>query len=186
MSNLIENKNYERHTDYDGKSTLSKMAENFKHIKGWGVDADPENEPTYPMKHYTGDDHARSNYVRPKQQPVDVEILHSNERPNVSAVFGATSPPSGLSGALRRFAFKYSEESLKHWFALVLADRVNVVEGIADDIRQKHVPNIFAEMGWGAEWKYNKRGVIKKMAITALISAALVMYLRRNKGKAIE
>jgi hypothetical protein len=24
------------------------------HINGWAIDADPENEPTYPMKKYTG------------------------------------------------------------------------------------------------------------------------------------
>jgi hypothetical protein len=179
-----ENTGYNRLTDgYDGKASLSKMAEKYKHIKGWGIDADPDNEPTYPMKHYTGDDHERSNYERPVQQPVDVEILHSNERPNVSAVFGTVSPPSGLSGILRRLAFKYSEESLKHWFTLVLADRVNVVEGVVDDIKNKGVPNVFAEMGWGSEWKYNKKGVIKKVAITAAVTAFLVMYLRRSKAK---
>ncbi|MGB4399920.1 MAG: hypothetical protein WBJ10_11160 [Daejeonella sp.] len=50
------------------------------------------------MKNYTGDDHNRINWERPEQQKESVEILHSNERPSVSAVFGTTSPPSGLSG----------------------------------------------------------------------------------------
>src|SRR5688500_9439327 len=153
------------HDGFDSQKEIEKLANKFKHIPGWGIDADPDNEPTYPMKHYTGDDHLRLNYERPTQQPVNIEVLHSNERPNVSAVFGTVSPPSGLSGAFRRRAFKYSEESLKHWFTLVLADRVNVVEGIIDDIKNKHVPNIFAEMGWAADWKYNKKALVKKVII---------------------
>src|SRR4051812_30047640 len=89
-------------TDGNG-SDMQTMAQKYRHIKGWGIDADPENEPTYPMKKYTGDDHKRTNYKRPVQQPIDIEVLHSNERPNISATFGTVSPPSGLSGVLRRF-----------------------------------------------------------------------------------
>src|SRR4051812_30580999 len=99
------------------------IAESYKNIKGWGVDADPENDPTYPIKNWNGADHLRFNYEKPVQQPVTVEILHSTERPAVSRVFGTTLPPSGLSGALRRFAFKFSESTYSHWVPLMLADR---------------------------------------------------------------
>lgn len=153
------------------------------HIKGWGVDADPKNEPTYPMKKYTGDDHQRLNWERPTQQPVDMEILHSNERPNVSAVFGTSAPPEGLSGDLRRYAFKYSESSYGHWLPLLLADRINVVEGIINDLRKGHIPNIFAEKGWNAEWKYNRAGLIKKLAAGALITTAAILLWRKSRIK---
>src|SRR5918993_665240 len=73
---------------------MENLEDNYSHIKGWGIDADPENEPTYPMKNWTGDDHKRLDYERAPQQPVDVEVLHSNERPSVSRVFGSTFPPS--------------------------------------------------------------------------------------------
>ena len=153
-------------------------------IKGWGVDADRENEPTYPMKKTTGDDRRRLNYERPTQQPVDVEILHSNERPSVTAVFGTSSPPSGLSGMIRRFAFRYSESSWGHWLPLILADRVNMVEGIVDDFKQGIVPNFMAERGWNAEWKYNKQGVIRNAIIGAAIATAAITLIalknRRN------
>lgn len=160
---------------------MNNLAQKYKHIKGWGIDADPENEPTYPMKHYTGDDHERLNYEKASQQPIDVEILHSNERPSVSTVFGATTPPVGISGGLRRFAFRYSEDSLKHWFTLVLADRINVVEGIVTDVKKGLGPNIFSEMGWNAEWKYNKIGLAKKVAVAAGFTALLVIYFTRDK-----
>lgn len=157
------------------------MANDYAHIKGWGIDADPENEPTYPMKHYTGDDHKRLDWERPPLQKPTVEVLHSNERPNLTATFGTASPPSGLSGQIRRFAFRYSESSYRHWLPLVLADRVNAIEGIIDDLKRGHVPNIFAERGWNAEWKYNRTGFIKKIAVTALVSTAVIAFLSRRK-----
>src|SRR5690349_6448345 len=92
-----------------------KIADSYKHIEGWGIDAVPENDPTYPMKHYTGADHDRLNYERAPQQKQDIELLKSNERPTITRVFGTSVPPSGLSGMLRRFAFRFSEGSSGHW-----------------------------------------------------------------------
>jgi hypothetical protein len=110
-------------------------------------------------------------------------VLHSNERPNVTAVFGTSAPPSGLSGMIRRYAFKYSEASFAHWLPLLLADRVNVVEGILDDFRRGRVPNIFAERGGKAEWKHNPKGMVKKVAIGVVVVTAVVALLsRRNRS----
>jgi len=159
----------------------NNLAQQYAHIPGWGVDADPENEPTYPMKKYTGDDYKRIHYERPALQPLTVEVLHSNERPNVTATFGTASPPSGLSGRLRRFAFRYSEGRWTHWLSLLLADRINALEGIAADLKEGHVPNIFAERGWKAEWKHNPKGLVIKVAATVAVTAAIISYLRREK-----
>lgn len=155
----------------------------YTHIKGWGVDADPENEPTYPMKHYTGDDHNRINWVRPTLQRATVEVLHSNERPSLSAVFGDTLPPQGVSGAIRRYAFKFSENSYLHWLPLILADRVNVVEGIVDDLSRGHIPNIFAEKGWKADLKHNKGGLAVKVLVNVAVVAVVFSLLSKKKKK---
>lgn len=160
---------------------METTEKDFSHIKGWGIDADPENEPTYPIKKYTGDDHKRINWERPPLQPVTVEVLHSNERPSLSAVFGATAPPSGLSGVIRRYAFKYSESSYGHWLPLLLADRINVVEGIIDDLKQGYVPDIFAEKGWAAEWKYNRKAVLQKAATAAIVTFVVLVSLNKKK-----
>jgi hypothetical protein len=161
-----------------------EINDGYQQLPGWGMDADPENEPTYPIKKYNGADHQRLNYQRPPLQPVEMEILHSNERPNVTAVFGTSTPPSGVSGMLRRYAFRYSEGSAAHWMTLIFADRINVVEGIVDDLRHGHIPNIFAEKGWNAEWKYNRKGLVKKIAVTALVTAAAIAWLSRKKKRA--
>ena len=159
----------------------NNLADNYKHIAGWGIDADPTNEPTHPMKHYTGDDHQRLNWDRPPQQEETVEILKSNERPNLSATFGTVSPPSGLSGAIRRYAFTFSESEYGHWLPLLVADRVNMVEGIIDDLAHGHIPNIFAEKGWKAEWKHNPKGLVIKVASMAAVTYGVVKLFSGKK-----
>jgi len=161
---------------------METIDDNYSHINGWGIDADPKNEPTYPMKNYTGDDHKRLNWDRPPIQKTKVEILHSNERPGLTAVFGTSCPPKGWSGILRRFAFKHSESSYAHWLPLLLADRVNVWEGVADDLKSGKIPNIFAERGWKAELKHNPAGAVKKALTGALIALVIYKALYRKKS----
>ena len=165
---------------------MENIAEKYAHIKGWGIDANPKNDPTYPMKHHVSDEHNGYTWERPAQQPVTIEVLQSTERPNVSAVFGTSVPPSGLSGQIRRFAFKYSENEYGHWLPLLIADRVNVVEGIIDDLRQGYVPNIFAEKGFAAEWKHDRAGFVQRALVTALVSTAIfgLFYERKKSRKA--
>lgn len=153
-------------------------------VNGWGIDADPKNDPTYPMRKRSEENHEGYTWDRPPLQSVDIEVLHSVERPNVTAVFGTSKQPTGLSGKIRRYAFQYGEGSFAHWLPLVLADRVNVVEGIIEDLKQGHFPNIWAERGMNASWKYNKASMLKSFAITAAVTAGAVMLLTRDsKGK---
>ncbi len=161
---------------------MEEIAQNHAHIKGWGVDADPKNDPTYPMKHRNNGEHAGYRWQRPPQQPIDIEVLHSNERPNVTAVFGTSEPPAGLSGMLRRFAFKYSESSYGHWLPLILADRVNVVEGVLNDLTHGHVPNTFAERGWKAEWKHNRTSLVRRILVRVVLVSAAVAYFRSRRA----
>ena len=153
-------------------------------VKGWGIDADPKNDPTYPMKHRNNGEHAGYTWERPPQQPIDVEILHSNERPNVTAVFGTSTPPSGLSGMIRRFAFQYSESSYGHWLPLMLADRVNAVEGVLQDVSNGHVPNVLAERGWNAEWEHNRINLMGRVVVGAILVSAAVGWIASARARA--
>jgi hypothetical protein len=160
---------------------MEHTAKDPSQIKGWGVDADPRNDPTYPMKNRNNGEHAGYSWERPQQQPITVEVLHSNERPNVTSVFGTSTPPSGLSGVIRRIAFRYSESSYGHWLPLMLADRVSVVEGVLGDLKHGHVPNVFAERGWNAEWKHNRTSLVRRILVrTALVSAAVAYFSSRR------
>ena len=169
-------------TDETKPSDFKKSEEaDYSHIKGWGIDADPQNDPTYPMKKRTNEEHEGYAWERPQQQPEDVEILKSVERPNLTAVFGTASPPKGVNGAIRKFAFLYSESSYGRWLPLVLADRVGAFEGILDDLKNGYIPNIFAERGWGAEWKHNKKSLLLKVAVAAAVTAVAVSVLSSKK-----
>ena len=149
-----------------------------KNIKGWGIDADPLDTPAYPMKIRNENDNRGMVWERPVQQAAQVEILTSNERPTIIAVFGTPNPPSGLSGKIRRYAFKFSESSYGHWLPLLLADRVNMIEGVVDDIKRGSFPNIFAELGGKAELKYNPKGLAKKVLVGLAITAGIVMLFK--------
>jgi hypothetical protein len=149
-----------------------------KSVFGWGVDADPQNDPTYPYRDRTRDEGLTRDWERPPRQGSDVEILQSIEHVRRPAVFGTSSPPSGISGAIRRLAFRWSESNWMHWLLLMGADRINVVEGVAQDLARGKVPNVPAEMGARAEWKHNKKGFAIKTGIVLGVTAGLVALLR--------
>jgi hypothetical protein len=134
-------------------------------IPGWGVDADPDNDPTYPYR-----------------ERGKVEVLRSIEHKRLPAVFGTTVPPSGVSGVLRRVAFKYSESNWAHWLMLMGADRVNVVEGLLQDLGRGRIPNVPAEMGARSEYRHNKRGLVTKLAVIGGVAALAAVALSRSKS----
>jgi hypothetical protein len=182
MQNILENRIGEFQ---DRKIADRNMTDDrIKHIPGWGMDADPENDPTYPMKHANGADHERLNYEKAPQQRQDIEILHSIERPGVTRVFGTSTPPAGLSGAVRRYAYKCSEATATHWMTLILADRIDVIQGKLNDLKHGIIPNPWAERGWSAEWKHNRPAFIRKaVTTTLLITAGLLLISRKNRSK---
>ena len=161
---------------------MEHTAKDPAQVKGWGVDADPENDPTYPMKNRTDGEHAGYSWERPPQQPVTVEVLHSNERPDLTSVFGTSTPPSGLSGVLRRLAFRYSESSYGHWLPLMLADRVSVAEGVIGDLKHGHLPNVFAERGLRADWEHNRSALVLRILGRVVLISAAFAYLRSRRA----
>lgn len=163
----------------------SKLIEkNSTQVHGWGVDLEPSKRPAYP-KEKIPEAGTGAHYDDPVQQLTDVEIFKSVERPTLPPVVGTTCPPKGLSGAIRRFSYaRYTENELKHWFLLMAADRVDVVEGILQDLAHGHVPNIWKEMGLSSELKYNKKNFFKKVAISgALIGIAAFALSKRRKTR---
>ncbi|MBC5765096.1 hypothetical protein H8R02_11580 [Ramlibacter sp. GTP1] len=147
-------------------------------VSGWGADLVPDDRPAFPKERTP----PRIGDVPPPElQPVTVEVLHSTERPGLTPVFGTTCPPSGVSGSIRRAAFHYSENDVRHWLMLLFADRVNVVEGILDDLAHGHVPDILGEMGIRAEWRYNRAGFVRK-ALIASAAIGLLVYMARRRG----
>jgi hypothetical protein len=158
-----------------------QQAHQREDVAGWGADADPASRPAVP-KERTPPRLPGLHWDQPAAQPARFKVFHSTERPGLTPVFGTSTPPSGLSGKLREFAFRFSENDLRHWLVLLMADRVNVGEGLVSDLAHGHIPNIFAEMGGRAEWRYNRAGFVRK-ALAASAVAALAVYLLRQRSR---
>ena len=82
---------------------------------------------------------------------------------------------------IRRQAFKYSESNWAHWLMLMGADRINVVEGVLQDLGRGKVPNIPAEMGVRSEWQHNKRGLATKIAVAGALTAVIFALGRSSR-----
>lgn len=152
-------------------------------VTGWAVDADPRNDPTYPYRDRSADDGLRLDWKRPPQQRSDVEVLRSVEYEHSPAVFGTSVPPKWVSGMVRRAAFRWSESHWAHWLLLLGADRVNMVEGLIEDVTRGKLPNIPREMGVPAEWRHNKKGLAAKVGIAAAIGGALYVFSRWRSAR---
>jgi len=171
----------QRHPGQGHLAPRRPSREELQHINGWGADLDRKNRPAVPMER-TPPRFIHQPEGELPQQPERVEVLVSPERPGITPIFGTGQPPSGLSGMIRRLAFKSTENDIRHWLLLLLADRVNMVEGIADDLARGHVPNILGEMGIKAEIKHNPQGLAKKALVaTAVVGGVWYLLNRRSR-----
>ena len=88
------------------------------------VDRDPARRPGVPF--YKANDLT----ARPPldQQPLTVPVLVGVEVGRITPVFGTAAPPRGLSGFIRRAAYRIPEHDARRWMLLMLGDRVDVME----------------------------------------------------------
>ena len=165
--------------DFD---TRSRRPPDVDAIPGWGSDLDRAQRPAVPRERRPARlEHVHFGDMPPQQS--HVTVLHSAERPGLTPIFGSTLPPRGVSGAMRRLAFGYSENDLRHWLLLLAADRVNVVEGLVSDLGHGHVPRLYAETGGRAELRHNPRAAVAKAAVLAASVALLVAWRRRASAR---
>lgn len=116
-------------------------------IIGWGADLDPAHRPGVPRE--LNQENVRSPRhhlpIVSRQQP-NPEINLTVERSDYTPVFGNTTSPRPLSSPVRKFAFRYSEDKLRHWMLLLFADRINMVEGWFEDIASGKMPMLMPRM----------------------------------------
>lgn len=159
--------------------------ESTKNIVGWGVDADKKVRPAYPMWHKP-ENGTGAHWSVPEQQP-NFKDLTSNERPRTTHVFGTTVPPRGISGAVRRAAFKFSEGSWNHWLLLLFADRINVYEGLVEDFTHGVRPKLLIERGWRVDKKFKTKRYkrVRAMKLAAIAIPTVMFMLRKPKSKTL-
>lgn len=149
-------------------------------IPGWGVDLDPKDRPAVPKERFNpGGTGAHWDF--PERQPERWPRERTTEHKFLTPVFGTACPPKGLSGRIRRHAYRnYSEGQLTHWLLLVLGDRVDVLESRATAILQGRPDNPIAEAGLRSEVRRHglrsrtgqHRGDLKHQPLDLLLAAA--------------
>ena len=94
-------------------------------IPGWGVDLDPADRPSHPKLKYAPES-TGAHWRFPERQPGAEGRERSIEHAFVTPVFGTAQPLHGVSGLIRRLAYRrYSEARLGHWLLLLAGDRVD-------------------------------------------------------------
>jgi hypothetical protein len=124
-------------------------------IPGWGSDLDPRDRPAVPKEKF--DPHPYGAvWDFPDRQSEKWPRERSIEHESLTPVFGTSCPPHGLSGAIRKLAYRrYSEGRASHWLLLIAADRVDTMESTARSFVSLHPDNPITETGILAEFKYH-------------------------------
>jgi hypothetical protein len=121
-----------------------------RRIPGWGADLDPSNRPSVPKEKFVD---TGAWWDVPDQQPVLAPREKSTEHKFLTPVFGTAQPLRGLSGAIRRYAYTFSEARTAHWLLLMAGDRVNIVESRVEAVLRGRPDNPITETGMLTEFK---------------------------------
>lgn len=93
---------------------------------GYGVDAGAAARPGVPREGPTPPgEPVRSELPEPQR---GAALLSRSGIRTPTAVFGTAAPAHGLSGVVRRAAYRVPEHRAARWALLLLADRVDVLE----------------------------------------------------------
>lgn len=92
---------------------------------GYGVDLMPESRPGVPRERVGADHRARG--AMPEHQR-GAELLSRTGLRAATPVFGTAQPARGLSGLVRRAAYRVPEHRAGRWALLLVGDRLDVLE----------------------------------------------------------
>ncbi|MDB6092409.1 MAG: hypothetical protein JWN85_5193 [Gammaproteobacteria bacterium] len=121
-------------------------------IPGWGVDLDPKDRPAVPKEQFKPDA-TGAHWDFPERQPARWPREKSPEHAFLTPVFGTACPPSGISGAIRRYAYRFSEGRTSHWLLLLMADRIDVMESRVGALLKGRPDSRLMETGVLSEFK---------------------------------
>ena len=149
-------------------------------IPGWGVDLDPKDRPSVPREQFdptiTG-----AHWEFPERQEEKWPRERSIEHKFLTPVFGTSCPPKGLSGVMRKYAYRaFSEARAAHWLILIAADRVDALEARLASFLTTRPDNPVTETGVASEFSHHglssrlgqKRADLAHQPLDPLIVAA--------------
>jgi hypothetical protein len=143
------------------KPPLAESSDQLRaRIPGWGVDLNPRDRPSVPRLQFnptlTG-----AHWEFPERQPERWPRERSIEHQFLTPVFGTSCPPKGLSGVMRKLAYrKYSEARAAHWLILIAADRVDALESNVASFFTMRPDNPITETGVLSE--FSRHGIASR------------------------
>ncbi len=93
-----------------------------------GYDQALERRPGVPMETVPRVD-SGAHWRIPERQRKRTQHYRRRGLRELTPVFGTAQPPRGVSGLMRRLAYRIPEHKARHWMLLLAADRVDVLEG---------------------------------------------------------
>lgn len=153
-------------------------------IPGWGVDLDPADRPSVPRERFdpgaTG-----AHWEFPERQPEERPRERSIEHGTLPPVFGTTLPLRGVSGVVRRYAYRrFSEARAAHWLLLMAGDRIDVVEsrvlaavrGRPDDpVAETGVRSEVSHHGWSSRAGAGRADVVHQPMDPVIVAGPWVL-----------
>lgn len=115
-------------TAFETNPRLSPIQkEGLRHVQRpqWAdVDLDWKNRPGVPMMH---DPRPMPNTRYPPERQPGIPAVPKHGRPNkpFPPVFGTSTPLHGLSGIVRKAAYRFPDHKPAHWLLAILGDRVD-------------------------------------------------------------
>ena len=93
-----------------------------------GADLSSSERPGVPMETEPRLLTPTVHWMDPERQRPNRRVTKRRELRQLTPVFSSANPPRGLSGVLRRAAYRIPETHPRHFLTLMLADRVDVLE----------------------------------------------------------
>jgi len=144
------------------KPRLAESSDQLRtRIPGWGADLDPSDRPSVPRERFDLGP-SGAHWELPDRQPENWPRERSIEHQMLTPVFGTSTPPKGLSGAIRKVAYaRYSEARAAHWLLLLAADRVDAKESLLRSLLTPRPDNPITETGVLSE--FSRHGLASRI-----------------------
>lgn len=91
----------------------------------WGVDANPARRPGVPREFSPPRPFPNTRYPPERQEGTSSVPMHGRSNKTMPPVFSTATPLHGLSGVVRRLAYKLPDHYPSHWLLKLLGDRVD-------------------------------------------------------------
>lgn len=93
----------------------------------WGIDGDRARRPGVPRERAPRP--FPNTRFPPQRQPGESSVpMHGRPNKQMPPVFGTAVPLKGLSGMVRRAAYRRPDHAPSHWLLMMLGDRVDNLE----------------------------------------------------------